>query len=26
MAGKRVGVIWSGGNVDSKKLAGFLAP
>jgi threonine dehydratase len=25
-AGKRVGVIWSGGNVDSKKLAGFLAP
>ena len=25
-AGRRVGVIWSGGNVDSKKLAGFLAP
>jgi len=25
-AGERVGVIWSGGNVDSKKLAGFLAP
>ena len=25
-AGQRVGVIWSGGNVDSKKLAGFLAP
>ena len=25
-AGKRVGVLWSGGNVDAKKLAGFLAP
>jgi threonine dehydratase len=23
-AGKKVGVIWSGGNVDSKKLSGFL--
>ena len=24
-AGKRVGVIWSGGNVDSKRLSGFLS-
>jgi threonine dehydratase len=24
-AGKRVGVLWSGGNVDSKKLSGFLS-
>jgi threonine dehydratase len=24
-AGKRVGVIWSGGNLDPKRLAAFLA-